>query len=391
MYNVFIVLSNSSKVKSAFCVCPAGLSGCCNHVTATLYYVEEYFRLGLDEEDKKGCTEKLQTWIQPRKKKVDARPTNLISLTKSVYGVEKRPKVYRISDWDCRPTSRRVAQPARKANLWNRLMKLDQLKKDAATTAVYSATNSEERKKAIATQSVLNRYGTSCFLQLFDPEPSPMVNRAEQIREERIARAAAEQRKFKQGLSQSVDYVNHDHSYQQSLTTASRYNMKSEPAPQHLLRSLYEEHICIGPTEAAQLELMTRNQSQSDIWNEERKLRITSSVMKTVCNRRPNTDNSSFIKSKLAPKPVNSAAIKYGQQNEQNAIRCYLEHQDKQGLVVNVKRCGLFVNPAIPWLAATPDSTIEVGSDTGCLEVKCPFVCSKSLLLKSHQRRLPFV
>ena len=94
MYNVFIVLSKSAKVNTGCCVCPAGLSGCCNHVTATLHYVEEYFRSGMSEEDKKGCTEKLQTWIQPRSKKVDARPTNLVSLTKFVYGVEKRPKIF---------------------------------------------------------------------------------------------------------------------------------------------------------------------------------------------------------------------------------------------------------------------------------------------------------
>ena len=79
MYNVFTVLSKlSAKVKTAFCVCPAGLSGCCNHITATLYCVEDYFRSGMDEEDKKGCTEKLQAWNQPRSKKVDARPTNLV-------------------------------------------------------------------------------------------------------------------------------------------------------------------------------------------------------------------------------------------------------------------------------------------------------------------------
>ncbi|XP_065901931.1 uncharacterized protein [Dysidea avara] len=377
MYNVFVILSKlSTKVKSAFCVCPAGLSGCCNHVTATLYYIEEYFRLGLDEEDKKGCTEKLQTWIQPRKKKVDARPTNLVSLSKSVYGVEKRSKVYKINKWDCRPTSRRIAQPARKANLWNRLMMLDQSKKDAATSAVNSATNSIERKKANATQSMLSRYGTSCFLQLFDAEPAPSVNRSEQIREERIARAAAEQLKFKHSLSKSVNNVNHDHCYPNSVITASQYKVKDKPAPQHLLRTLYEEHICIGPTEAVQLELTTRDQSKSDLWHKERKLRITSSVMKSVCNRRPTTDHNSFIKNKLAPKPINSAAIKHGQRYEDTAIRCYLEHQDKKGLIVKIKRCGLFVNPAIPWLAATPDSVVEIGPDTGCLEVKCPFVCS---------------
>ena len=76
MYNVFIILSKlSAKVKTAFCVCPVGLSGCCNHVTATLYCAEDYFRSG---EDKKGRTEKLQTWNQPRSKKVDAQPTKLV-------------------------------------------------------------------------------------------------------------------------------------------------------------------------------------------------------------------------------------------------------------------------------------------------------------------------
>ena len=45
MYNVRIVLSkHTTHVERAICVCPAGLSGCCNHVTATLYCVEDYFR-----------------------------------------------------------------------------------------------------------------------------------------------------------------------------------------------------------------------------------------------------------------------------------------------------------------------------------------------------------
>jgi len=126
MYIVLIVVSTLTvQVKIAFWACPAGLSGCCNHVTATLYYIEEYFRLGMDVEDQKGCTEELQTWIQPRRKKVDAQPTDLVCLSKKVYGVEKRPKVHSVNSWDCRPTSRRVMQPEQKANLWNRLMKLE--------------------------------------------------------------------------------------------------------------------------------------------------------------------------------------------------------------------------------------------------------------------------
>ena len=51
--------------------------------------MEEYFHLKLNEYDQKGCTEKLQVWSILKSPKVDARPTNLVSLTKKSYGVEK--------------------------------------------------------------------------------------------------------------------------------------------------------------------------------------------------------------------------------------------------------------------------------------------------------------
>ena len=100
--------------------------------------------------------------------KVDARPTDLVRLTKKVYGVEKRPKLCSVNNWDCRPTSRRVLQPERKANLWNRLVKLDQSKKAASTCAILTANNDASKKKAVATQSKLLRYGhlalSSCLM-----------------------------------------------------------------------------------------------------------------------------------------------------------------------------------------------------------------------------------
>ena len=37
---------------TVYCVCPAGLAGCCNHVAALLYALEEFVRLGLTEESK---------------------------------------------------------------------------------------------------------------------------------------------------------------------------------------------------------------------------------------------------------------------------------------------------------------------------------------------------
>ena len=66
--NLSLVIRESCVcVITAFCTCPAGFSGCCNHITATLYALEDYVHLGLREQEKLGCTEKLQTWNHPRK------------------------------------------------------------------------------------------------------------------------------------------------------------------------------------------------------------------------------------------------------------------------------------------------------------------------------------
>jgi len=49
-----------------YCTCTAGLSGCCSHVTATLYYMEEYINRDPYTDKLIGCTE-----IRPRKQNVE--------------------------------------------------------------------------------------------------------------------------------------------------------------------------------------------------------------------------------------------------------------------------------------------------------------------------------
>lgn len=54
VYIVNIVIQESTcAVTTACCSCPAGLSGYCNHVTATLYCLEGYIHLGLQEDEKR--------------------------------------------------------------------------------------------------------------------------------------------------------------------------------------------------------------------------------------------------------------------------------------------------------------------------------------------------
>lgn len=61
------------------------------------------------------------------------------SLTKRVYGVEKRPKLHTINEWDCRPVSRRMIDPNKACHLRERLCAIQEEKVEAADKAVHSA------------------------------------------------------------------------------------------------------------------------------------------------------------------------------------------------------------------------------------------------------------
>jgi len=58
---------STARVAQACCSCPASLSGCCNHITGSLYSLEDYIHSGLQDDKWKGCTECLQTWNCPIK------------------------------------------------------------------------------------------------------------------------------------------------------------------------------------------------------------------------------------------------------------------------------------------------------------------------------------
>ena len=60
------------------------------------------------------------------------------------------------------------------------------------------------------------------------------------------------------------------------------------------------------------------------------------------------------------------------------------------GFALSVRKCGLYIDSATPWLAASPDAIVrfdeneaclfeqdEEGQIEGCLEVKCPYLCLK--------------
>jgi len=224
IYTAKIFLCESTAtVVGAYCTCTAGLCGCCNHVTATLYYMEEYINAGLCDDKLIGCTDRLQAWIKPRKQNVAARPTYEVVLNKMEYGIERRAKLHRVNFWDCHPVSRRIIDPNRSRNLRQRLSLLEQCKIEVADNALLCANSEAEKKKARQAKALLSQYGTSCFLQLLDDDAPQAENRVEKQKTERLKLAAAQKKKLLDDLSATKKLFQHDHPYSCTTLTSDKF------------------------------------------------------------------------------------------------------------------------------------------------------------------------
>ena len=116
-------------------------------------------------------------------------------------------------------------------------------------------------------------------------------------------------------------------------------------------------------------------------WHNERKLRITASIMREICHQKATTSCEAFVQKKLTPRHIDTAAIHYGNDHKSTAVKSYVDYENRIGKAVKVNSCGLSVHPITPWLAASPDGFVfdstEKNHNRGCLEVKCPQTCEK--------------
>lgn len=79
VYNCCIVLHEDGNVMTAYDGCPTGIDGRCNHVTSTLFALEEFFKQTnqpghfspTPTPSTPSCTSKPCVWNVPRKRKVD--------------------------------------------------------------------------------------------------------------------------------------------------------------------------------------------------------------------------------------------------------------------------------------------------------------------------------
>ena len=245
IYSVNICLVTNGDVHTAYCVCPAGLAGCCNHVAALLYALEEFVRLGLREESRLPCTSKLQQWNRPRCRHV--RPTQVMSvaLEKEEHGKANQQATRR--HYDPRPPNMRIPDPR------ERLQPAKDLEAE------------HERQRNQDTTGRVAKYGSSCLFSLLQPTSS----------EESAEETSGES-------SESID----SEADSEAMAAACTSTISGTGIPVLSEEDFFKTCVEVSQEQADALEERTRLQSSSNEWFLERRKRITATLVKAVACRR---------------------------------------------------------------------------------------------------------
>lgn len=127
-----------------------------------------------------------------------------------------------------------------------------------------------------------------------------------------------------------------------------------------LCNTTFKKYIQCGEQDRQRLETETKGQN-SQLWLDQRKIRITSSEASEVPKR---TDPTNWVERKLNTRSSGNEATRYGQQAEPLARQCF-----EQTTGLTVETTGLVVHDQENWLGASLDGIID--TDT-IIEIKCP-------------------
>ncbi|XP_060859260.1 uncharacterized protein LOC132936537 [Metopolophium dirhodum] len=122
----------------------------------------------------------------------------------------------------------------------------------------------------------------------------------------------------------------------------------------------------LSRADVKKIEFETRDQSSSEMWYNERKIRLTASRFGQICKMRPNTSCKNVVHNILyASDNLQTKSIQYGREME-TLGRQKFEQLSKEKVYEN----GLIIDPEFPFLAASPDGLI---GEHYLLEIKCPY------------------
>ena len=136
------------------------------------------------------------------------------------------------------------------------------------------------------------------------------------------------------------------------------------------------QSLSLDMKKCSELESLTVTQSENPLWYSSRARRLTSSKFGDVINRK-SVPSSVFVRNTFQTKDLcNIRPIAHGLETESLARKVYVKKMKKMNHDVTVYYSGLIVNPAFPYLGASPDGKVmdrNASDKFGLLEIKCPF------------------
>ena len=154
-----------------------------------------------------------------------------------------------------------------------------------------------------------------------------------------------------------------------------RYAQLNEEELKLECKRVFEQELVVTQAEADYLKQSTRLQSQSLTWFNHRRGRITASKFGLVFHTSLSSPAQSLVDSILKPATkIHSPALEWGVTNEPCAREKYKKISQVHHTSFKVDASGLVVNPAYPFLGASPDGNVCCSCcGEGLLEIKCPY------------------
>ena len=372
VYNCYIVLDKGGKVMTAYDGCPAGIDGRCNHVTSTLFALEEFFKQSKEFNNTSpslqpslSCTSKPCAWNIPRKRKVENQPVACVKFRKHQHGKITKQKD-RSSGFRA-PSQRNTWSNTVLCNLLHSVREIENKKeKKMALSLILPQKTLEENKARISADH--------CYCATSTPTEAEVTEFG-----------------HKKGAEPDKEIL---------VPTELLTPVKCHPVSLTEINERCDKirkKLFVDEKDVIQIERETVGQSLNKNWNMHRKIRITASKCHRIATLQKTTSPSKAIQEILHYKNIpQTKAMKEGLLREQLVIEEYIKVKKIYNQNVVVKPCGLFVSKSKHFLAASPDGLVCNVDSTGqnssvLIEVKIVFLNQNETLNQGLIRKRIFL
>ena len=313
------------KITSAYCTCTAGLLGSCNHVTAMLFRVEAAFSSGIT---KPTCTSKLSTWNVPAPTKtiLSLKPICEYTVSKSNYKNGRDKSENDKNRLTYKSYSPYEEKPMESPEMMRQ--KILGLVKDSVPESRFVEVMERKKKRKITETKIPCE---STYLS------SNVIKQAERY-----------------VYNESTNIENNVNKFTKTLLITKEQ-----------INNIYEN---------------TKEQSNTQLWHNLRKGRITASKFHNVYTKvntvikNSETPTDLLVNDLIERRMFETVATKHGISMETHAKEKFKKNIAKTHVQYKFQESGMVISDKLPFLSASPD--LE-GSCECCgdfvVEIKCPY------------------